>query len=243
MACTGKSSDISYYLNSHHIDIHNWSVGERCVPVQVVAMASQGIGEQILSGIKCEDTICLMVQWKNLPDGTLGTAVYTASWAAPKADCHTQQYFHYVGHSGELRVDQAHRGYSMSTDKDGYASLNPLYMRYVPDSRGYFVGQTGYGYISIARFIQAAKLVNGGGVTPSEAAARDGTLASIDKTVAVTAILEAGRRSLDHGGRPVRIVYPDCAHGSCGSPAAGSLPEPPGSLPGLYHTPCGLEVL
>lgn len=29
---------------------------------------------------------------------------------------------------GELRVDQAHRGYTTSTDAAGFATLNPLYM-------------------------------------------------------------------------------------------------------------------
>ena len=46
-----------------------------------------------------------------------------------QGDCHTQQHFHYMGSSGELRVDQAHRGYSGSTDEAGFAALNPLYMR------------------------------------------------------------------------------------------------------------------
>jgi D-galacturonate reductase len=35
----GKSSDISYYLNSHHMDIHAWSVGRTARPERVVAMA------------------------------------------------------------------------------------------------------------------------------------------------------------------------------------------------------------
>ncbi len=51
----------------------------------------------------------------------------------------------------ELRVDQAHRGFTQATDDGGFASLNPLYMRYVPSPTGHFQGQTGYGYISIAR--------------------------------------------------------------------------------------------
>jgi hypothetical protein len=58
--------------------------------------------------------------------------MYTASWIAPKADCHTQQYFHYMGQKGEIRADQAHRGYTMSTDEAGFAQLNPLYMKYTP---------------------------------------------------------------------------------------------------------------
>ena len=59
----------------------------------------------------------------------MGTAVYTASWVTPRADAHTQQHFHYMGASGEVRVDQAHRGYTQATDQGGFASLNPLYMR------------------------------------------------------------------------------------------------------------------
>jgi D-galacturonate reductase len=65
-----------------------------------------------------------------------------ASWAAPTADCHTQQGFHYMGHRGELRADQAHRGFTLSADTGlaptvggtgALATLNPLYMRYTPD--------------------------------------------------------------------------------------------------------------
>jgi D-galacturonate reductase len=42
-------------------------------------------------------------------------------------------------------VDQAHRGYSMSSDADGYRSVNPLFMKYTPTD-GKFSGQLGYGY-------------------------------------------------------------------------------------------------
>ena len=99
----GKSSDINYYLNSHHIDIHCWACLSFAKPVRVTAMASTGIADHRLqTGANIEDTITLMVQWQNRADGTLGTALYMSSWAAPKADCHTQQYFHYMGHKGEV---------------------------------------------------------------------------------------------------------------------------------------------
>jgi D-galacturonate reductase len=41
-AWAGKSSDISYYLNSHHIDFHEWCVGHKSRPTQVTALASTG---------------------------------------------------------------------------------------------------------------------------------------------------------------------------------------------------------
>ena len=34
-AWAGKSSDISYYLNSHHVDFHEWAMAGRARPEQV----------------------------------------------------------------------------------------------------------------------------------------------------------------------------------------------------------------
>ena len=49
-----------------------------------------------------EDTITLLVQWECGASGSLGTAVYTSSWAAAEgAEVHSQQRFHYMGHKGE----------------------------------------------------------------------------------------------------------------------------------------------
>ncbi|EGD77002.1 hypothetical protein PTSG_07344 [Salpingoeca rosetta] len=44
-AWAGKTSDISYYLNSHHIDMHAWMVEGRAVPTRVVASAATGVAE------------------------------------------------------------------------------------------------------------------------------------------------------------------------------------------------------
>lgn len=142
-AWAGKSSDISYYLNSHHIDFHEWCVGETARPISVMATASTGVA--ISKGMPCEDTITLTCQWENLDGTGLGTAVYTASWIAPKSDVHSQQRFFYMGSKGEVNVDQAHRGYNIADDKLGYKSVNPLFMKYTPTD-GKFSGQNGYGY-------------------------------------------------------------------------------------------------
>mmetsp|Transcript_430 Transcript_430/g.694 ORF Transcript_430/g.694 Transcript_430/m.694 type:complete len:431 (-) Transcript_430:96-1388(-) len=217
----GVSSDISYYLNSHHIDFHEWVVGSSARPTSVTALASKGIAQSVYD-MNCEDTITLTVQWENLSkdsssgtdsigDGTgsggvtgLGTAVYTASWVAPKSDVHSQQRFFYMGQKGEVTVDQAHRGYSIADDAGGYKSANPLFMKYTP-SDGKFAGQLGYGYRSFESFVEAVGLINAGAATPMDF---DESLASIASTYRTTAILEAGRRSLD-GKRTVEICYDD----------------------------------
>lgn len=77
-------------------------------------------------------------------------------------------------------------------------------MKYAPDEEGNFGGQTGYGYISFEKFIDAVTALNEGRVTLDQLDERP--LPTLKNTVATTAILEAGRRSLDEGGRPVGIV-------------------------------------
>lgn len=206
-AWAGLSSDISYYLNSHHIDFHEWVVEGRARPTRVTGLGATGIASKEL-GRPCEDTISLHATWENLPSGNVGIASYTASWVAPPSDVHSQQRFFAMCHSGEVNVDQAHRGFSVATDAAGYASANPLFMKYTPDD-GKFVGQTGYGYRSIEAFIAAVRDISAG-----RASARDfdHSLASIHTTYQTTAILEAGRRSLDAGGAPMEIVYGDAEH-------------------------------
>eukprot|EP01033_Poteriospumella_lacustris_P005531 gene5531-3945_t len=206
----GKSSDISYYLNSHHIDFHEWCMGTTARPVSVTATASAGVAKT-MHNMDCEDTITLMVQWEGIqPDGTSngfqGTAVYTSSWIAPKSDVHSQQRFFYMGQKGEVNIDQAHRGYNMAADGAGYRSVNPLFMKYTP-SDGKFSGQLGYGYRSFEAFVDAVNQIRRG-----EASVYDfqHSLATLEHTYRTTAILEAGRLSLDQR-RAVKIRYDDAS--------------------------------
>lgn len=184
------------------MDFTEYAFGDRARPVSVVAAASTGIAEGVL-GRPCEDSISLMVTWRNNASGSTGVATYTASWAAPRADVHSQQRFHCVAAGGEVTVDQAHRGYTMAADASGFASVNPLFMRYSSDE-GRFVGQSAYGYRSIELFVVAAADVRAGKATARDF---DKRLATVHCTMMGTAILEAGRRSLDAKGAPCDIVY------------------------------------
>jgi D-galacturonate reductase len=198
-AWAGVDSDISYYLNSHHIDICESMVQQKgYTPVKVSASASKGVAASLGCDPCTEDTISLLVHWVKKSDSTKrATAVYTASWTAPqKAGVHSNQYFHYVGASGEIRIDQAKRGYDIADDNVGQLMwYNPFYMRYAPDEEGNFAGQTGYGYVSFEKFVDGCLAVREGRATLEELDKRG--LPTLRNTVATTAILEAGRRSLD----------------------------------------------
>ena len=99
-AWAGKSSDISYYLNSHHVDIHCWSMINIARPTRVMASAAKGIAT--VQPYNCprntEDAITLTVNWQNFKSKNPGVAVYTASWVAPKADVHSQQRYNIWRH-------------------------------------------------------------------------------------------------------------------------------------------------
>ncbi|KAI5791916.1 hypothetical protein EDC01DRAFT_656566 [Geopyxis carbonaria] len=195
-AWAGKDSDISYYLNSHHIDI-NESMVPGWVPTQVTASGSRGTAEALGCVAGTEDTITLLTDWTKSSDPSkAATGVYTASWTAPqRAGVHSNQYFHYLASAGEIRANQAKRGYDVTEDDTGLQWYNPFYMKYAPDEEGNFGGQTGYGYVSFEKFVDACNAVNGGGVGVGEFDRRG--LPTLRNTVVTTAILEAGRRSLD----------------------------------------------
>ncbi|KAJ1549560.1 hypothetical protein HK405_010524 [Cladochytrium tenue] len=203
-AWAGKSSDISYYLNSHHIDLLTWALQGRAKPISVTASAATGVATSKEHGLVegTEDTITLLVTFRNLETGNTGTGVFTSSWIAPKAEVHSQQRFFYMGHGGEIRVDQAHRGYESATDGAGFASNNPLYLRYQPDAQGRYVGQGTYGHRSLESFIDAVNAIRAGEAQPKD---YEGSLATIAETEVLTKILEAGRKSLDQGGAPISL--------------------------------------
>nr|OQO16119.1 hypothetical protein B0A51_16493 [Rachicladosporium sp. CCFEE 5018] len=203
-AWAGKDSDISYYLNSHHVDVCESMVPEYR-PTKVTASASTGTATDLGCVAETEDTITLLVDWvKKDGSGRRATGVYTASWTAPqKAGVHSNQYFHFMGSKGEVRINQAKRGYDVTTDDAGLMWYNPFYMKYAPDEEGNFAGQGGYGYVSFEKFVDGCSAVNEGR-KKIEDLDRSG-LPTLANTIATGAILEAGRRSLDEK-RSVEIV-------------------------------------
>ncbi|KAL2260005.1 hypothetical protein VTK26DRAFT_6127 [Humicola hyalothermophila] len=205
-AWAGVDSDISYYLNSHHVDICDSMVSQLgYVPVKVSASASKGVATSLGCHEATEDTISLLVHWEKQGDPTKhATAVYTASWTAPqRAGVHSNQYFHYLAKDGEITINQAKRGYDVAEDSAGQLMwYNPFYMRYAPDEDGNFNGQSGYGYVSMEKFVDGCRAVNAKQLTPADLDAKG--LPTLRNTIATTAILEAGRRSIDEN-REVRI--------------------------------------
>uniref|UniRef100_A0A8H7KC02 Gfo/Idh/MocA-like oxidoreductase N-terminal domain-containing protein n=1 Tax=Bionectria ochroleuca TaxID=29856 RepID=A0A8H7KC02_BIOOC len=194
----GRESDISYYLNSHHIDICDSMVQDRgYVPVKVSASSSKGVATDLGCVDETEDTISSSSPGSARTHPASAPSASTQPPGPPqRAGVHTNQYFHYLAANGEVRVDQAKRGYDIADDSVGQLQwLNPFYMRYAPDEDGNFNGQTGYGYISIEKFIDGCRAINDKTATLDDLDAKG--LPTLKNTLATTAILEAGRRSID----------------------------------------------
>jgi D-galacturonate reductase len=109
-----------------------------------------------------------------------------------------------MGTKGEINVDQGHRGCTVGQDGKPFASVNPLFMKYTP-TNGDFSGQNGYGVRSFENFIDACQTINDGKKTPDDF--NDGSIATVHTTFQGTAILEAGRMSLDSDGQPMDLIY------------------------------------
>jgi D-galacturonate reductase len=60
----GRASDISYYLNAHHIDVHAWAMDGRARPRRVTAAAATGVAtaEPYNCQPGTEDAITLLVR-------------------------------------------------------------------------------------------------------------------------------------------------------------------------------------
>lgn len=76
-------------------------------------------------------------------------------------------------------------------------------MRYAPSPEGDFAGQTGYGYVSFEKFVDAVAALKEGRTTLDKL--DEIGLPTLKNTIATGAIMEAGRRSLDEK-RIVEIV-------------------------------------
>ena len=100
----GKSSDISYYLNSHHVDYLVDVMRNNGKALSVVAVGANGFANKLLQ-VETEDTITLLIDWEN-KDKSKGIAVFTSSWIAPVADVHTHQGFFFLGQKGQIKIDQ-----------------------------------------------------------------------------------------------------------------------------------------
>jgi D-galacturonate reductase len=122
----GKDLDISYYLNSHHIDVNDWMVPDY-EPLRVTATASKGFATELEDDSWTASNITLAVDWGHPQDKKKrATGIYTARWAAAHAapGGHPNEYYDYMGSNGELRIE-GNRGYGVANTDGSISWVDP----------------------------------------------------------------------------------------------------------------------
>ena len=76
--------------------------------------------------------------------------------------------------------------------------MNPLFFTYTPDERGRFQGRGTYGYQPFETFCSLVSELNQGAMTLNDI---ESSVPTLESTMNVIAILEAGKRSLASGDK------------------------------------------
>ena len=120
-AWAGKSSDISYYLNSHHVDFHEWCCSGKARPERVIALSSTGVAQAARKALRGHDHAERPVahaSHERPRPRLIHVVVGRAEGRRPQP---TEVVLH-GSHRGEVTVDQAHRGYTVCTDSGDTAA-------------------------------------------------------------------------------------------------------------------------
>jgi predicted dehydrogenase len=181
------------YLGVHYVDVVRFVTGYE--PVRVVATGTRGV--LAAQGVDTWDSIHAMTIWRDpaAPDQEL-VAQLAVGWIDPaRTTSVSEQRIVFVGSAGRLDCEQKRRGNELVTDADGPRSVNPYFSELLPDADGR-LELTGYGFDSIARFIEDVRDVRAGSVRPDDLVGRRPTF---EDALPATAVTEAVDRSLASG--------------------------------------------
>jgi len=196
-----KPCEISSLLNYYHIDFHVWASKGVARPIRVTGTLSSAVPSE--SEQNTAYTSTLVVQWENFEDGSLGTAVYSSA-SVDQSNCSKKrEKLYYVGENGDLNISPGQCGYEYNTNSNGSGTTYPLYMKYSTSS-GYFEGQVGYAYRSLESFVNGARKAN---AYKNSSLSLDGFFSSLEDNLATSAILEAGKLSIENGSKMYCISY------------------------------------
>jgi D-galacturonate reductase len=214
-----EETDPFAYVGCHYVDLVQFITGLR--PVEVAVSGVRGKFPNGNEGILWS---LGSVRWENGALLSVSNGLGYPDQAAGSNDQGLVMFCEGPGASGMIRHDDHQRGvihsYVEGTTPGGsrYSYVSPDFFRLVPwDGEG--LRPVGYGFDSIQALVEAARRVDSAanGLEGQEAArARAGVLQAIDEagflatpsnSAADDLVVEAGRRSILDGGRPVRIDW------------------------------------
>jgi len=179
------SSSPTWFLGVHMYDLVRWLVGADAVKVYATGTKSKLAS----MGVDTFDSVQAKIDFA---DGT--AAVVDASWILPDGFAAiVNQGIRLVGTDGILEVDSQDRGYEFATTDATHATGNPAFL--LRSERRGCEMLSGYGYDSIADFVEnAAYVLAGGRISDIAGSFPDGS-----DGLEATRIAVAAHRSIETG--------------------------------------------
>lgn len=187
-------SSIFQYLGVHYVDIIYFVTGAR--PIRMLAMGQRAwLAER---GMPVDDAIEALIEWELPSKPHRFTSSFVVSWVDPEhTSAMSYQSIKVIGTKGRYESDQKQRGVEVVSDEGGIRDVNPYFCELYPVPGAGHYAFRGYGIDSVTQFLQDAREIAAGKLTP---AALEGKRPTFRDSFVSCAVVEAARKSLEQNG-------------------------------------------
>jgi predicted dehydrogenase len=173
-------TNIFQYLGVHYVDLIHFMTG--AIPKKLRVYGTKK--KLVRDGIDTWDSVHVASVWGQAENEQSNFyAHFNLNWIDPNSTtAMSDQRINLVGTEGRIDCDQKHRGIEEVTSSGGAQSINPYFSSWLADEE--FVQLNGYGYRSIATFVQDVERLKKGTVNLEQLEAqRPGIKSSLISTL------------------------------------------------------------
>jgi predicted dehydrogenase len=182
------------YLCVHFVDILVFAL--RAVPTRAMAVGQRCYLPE--RGIDAYDAVQACVEWSLPGASTPFVSTFAANWIDPNTtSALSYQSLKVIGTQGRYESDQRDRGLEVITEAAGIETLNPYFTQSYPVGDGTRREYRGYGIDSVRTFLEDARDLHDGRVTPADL---EPVRPTLRQALASTAVVDAVNQSLAAGG-------------------------------------------
>lgn len=162
-AAWAKDTNIFQYLGIHYVDLVQWLTNAR--PARLCCRGSTGALREL--GLETWDSVHVWLVWRRR-NGEEFLSQYNLSWVDSNlSPALSDQRFSVLGSRGRYEVDQRDRGIAATLHGQGLQYVNPWFSEILPTPDGGLEMQ-GYGFRSIACFLDDARVILEARARPAE---------------------------------------------------------------------------
>lgn len=185
-------SNIMQYLGVHYVDLFYFLTGAK--PIRISGLGTDGVLKD--NGINTYDSTHCTIEWEE-KSGNKFISIHNTNWIDPNcSSALSDQKYKVVGTVGRIECDQKNRGVELVTPSTGIQQINPYFSDYLPDPNGE-TRFSGYGYTSIAIFMDDVKNLEAGKVSLDQLTKNR---PSFTDSLVSTAVVEAANESMMNNG-------------------------------------------